>query len=175
MSDQIEKIPPQSLEAEMSLLGSILIDKDAMLKVADIVRTEDFYKERLSKDNVFAREEKKLESLILEYTRKMRGNKFDFRSTNVTIPVVVHVVYNNATQNVSDAQIQSQIDVLNRDYRRLSAEIPGGPAAFTGWLPIRISSLPWREETQIAILQRVLSEKARQQLLSPIQILVLQR
>ena len=94
--------------------------------------TEDFYKERLSKDNVFAREEKKLESLILEYTRKMRGNKFDFRSTNVTIPVVVHVVYNNATQNVSDAQIQSQIDVLNRDYRRLSTEIPGGPAAYTG-------------------------------------------
>jgi len=94
--------------------------------------TEDFYKERLSKDNVFAREEKKLESLILEYTRKMRGNKFDFRSTNVTIPIVVHVVYNNATQNVSDAQIQSQIDVLNRDYRRLSTEIPGGPAAYTG-------------------------------------------
>lgn len=93
--------------------------------------TEDFYKERMSKDAVFAREEKKLENLILEYTRKMKGNKFDFRSTNVTIPVVVHVVYNNATQNISDAQIQSQIDVLNRDYRRMATEIPGGPAAFT--------------------------------------------
>ncbi len=43
MSD-IEKIPPQNLEAEMSLLGSILIDKDAMLKVADIVSDEEFYK-----------------------------------------------------------------------------------------------------------------------------------
>ncbi|KKQ27301.1 MAG: Replicative DNA helicase [Candidatus Magasanikbacteria bacterium GW2011_GWC2_37_14] len=41
---QIEKIPPQNLEAEMSLLGSILIDKDAMYKIADIVETEDFYK-----------------------------------------------------------------------------------------------------------------------------------
>ncbi len=41
---QLEKIPPQSLEAEMSLLGSILLDKDAMLKIADIVQPEDFYK-----------------------------------------------------------------------------------------------------------------------------------
>ena len=41
---QVEKVPPQSLEAEMSLLGSVLLDKDAMLKIADIVQAEDFYK-----------------------------------------------------------------------------------------------------------------------------------
>ena len=41
---QLEKIPPQSIEAEMSLLGSVLLDKDAMLKIADIVQPEDFYK-----------------------------------------------------------------------------------------------------------------------------------
>ncbi|MBI4993052.1 MAG: replicative DNA helicase [Candidatus Magasanikbacteria bacterium] len=40
----IEKIPPQNNEAEMSLLGSILIDKDAMMKIADIIDAEDFYK-----------------------------------------------------------------------------------------------------------------------------------
>lgn len=33
------------------------------------------------------------------------------------IPVVVHVVYSNAAGNISDAQISSQIDVLNADYR----------------------------------------------------------
>jgi hypothetical protein len=38
------------------------------------------------------------------------------------IPVVVHVVYNNSTQNISDAQIQSQITVLNNDFRRLNAD-----------------------------------------------------
>lgn len=43
--DDIEKIPPQSIEAEMSLLGSLLIDKEAMLRVADIVKSEDFYKD----------------------------------------------------------------------------------------------------------------------------------
>lgn len=47
--DEIEKIPPQSLEAEMSFLGSILIDKEAMIKVADMVRPEDFYKDSHAK------------------------------------------------------------------------------------------------------------------------------
>lgn len=47
--DDIEKIPPQSIEAEMSFLGSLLIDKEAMLKVADIAKVEDFYKEAHAK------------------------------------------------------------------------------------------------------------------------------
>lgn len=41
---QIEKIPPHNLEAEQSLLGSILLDKDAMLKIADAIDPADFYK-----------------------------------------------------------------------------------------------------------------------------------
>ncbi len=40
------KLPPQNLEAEASLLGSLLIDKEALVKVADIVTAEDFYDER---------------------------------------------------------------------------------------------------------------------------------
>ncbi|MCL5795448.1 MAG: replicative DNA helicase [Patescibacteria group bacterium] len=38
-------IPPQNLEAEQSVLGCILLDKDSIIKIADIVRIEDFYKE----------------------------------------------------------------------------------------------------------------------------------
>jgi replicative DNA helicase len=48
-TNNLERIPPQSLEAEMSFLGSILIDKEALLKVADMVRPEDFYKDAHSK------------------------------------------------------------------------------------------------------------------------------
>ncbi len=40
----LEKIPPQNLEAERSLIGSILIDKEAMVKIADLIDVEDFYK-----------------------------------------------------------------------------------------------------------------------------------
>ena len=38
----------------------------------------------------------------------------------ITIPVVIHIVYNSARENISDAQIQSQMDVINEDFRRLN-------------------------------------------------------
>src|SRR6478672_9859573 len=41
--------------------------------------------------------------------------------SQVVIPVVVHVVYNTASQNISDAQIASQIEVLNEDYKDQNA------------------------------------------------------
>ena len=50
----------------------------------------------------------------------------------VIIPVVVHVLYNTAAQNISDAQVQSQIDVLNEDYRKLNADASKTPAQFAG-------------------------------------------
>ena len=37
------KIPPSSIEAEQSVLGSLLIDKDAIIRVADVLNPEDFY------------------------------------------------------------------------------------------------------------------------------------
>ena len=40
----------------------------------------------------------------------------------ITIPTVVHVIYSNSNENISDAQIQSQIDVLNLDFRLLNAD-----------------------------------------------------
>lgn len=40
----------------------------------------------------------------------------------ITIPVVVHVVFNNPRQNVSDEQINSQIEILNADYRMQNSD-----------------------------------------------------
>ncbi|MCX6744693.1 MAG: replicative DNA helicase [Candidatus Parcubacteria bacterium] len=42
----LQKLPPQNLEAEQSLLGSLMIDKDAIISVADIVDAEDFYMDK---------------------------------------------------------------------------------------------------------------------------------
>jgi len=38
-----ERIPPQNVEAEQATLGSLLIDKNAMDRIADIIRSDDFY------------------------------------------------------------------------------------------------------------------------------------
>ncbi len=49
-----------------------------------------------------------------------------------TIPVVVHVLYNTAAQNISDAQIQSQLTVLNNDFRKLNTDWTSTPTVFQG-------------------------------------------
>ena len=38
------RLPPQDIEAEQSVLGSLLIDTDAIIKIADIISAEDFYR-----------------------------------------------------------------------------------------------------------------------------------
>ncbi|HTR28880.1 MAG TPA: M43 family zinc metalloprotease [Puia sp.] len=40
----------------------------------------------------------------------------------ITIPVIVHIVYHNPAENITDAQVQSQIDVLNADYQKRNAD-----------------------------------------------------
>lgn len=39
-----DKLPPQSIEAEQCLLGCLMLDKNAIIKVADFLSPEDFYK-----------------------------------------------------------------------------------------------------------------------------------
>ena len=51
------------------------------------------------------------------------GEALRVAATLVTLPVVVHVVAQTAEQNISDAQVKSQIDVLNRDYRAKNTDI----------------------------------------------------
>lgn len=46
MADMKPKLPPQNLEAEQSLLGCILIDRDAMIKMGDLILADDFYSEK---------------------------------------------------------------------------------------------------------------------------------
>ena len=60
------------------------------------------------------------ETYVLNYTgssaRKM------MRAGVMTIPVVVHVVHKQPIENISDAQIYSQIEILNKDFRKLNSD-----------------------------------------------------
>ena len=40
------KIPPQNLDAEVSLLGAVLIDEDVLTRVTDVLHADDFYDKR---------------------------------------------------------------------------------------------------------------------------------
>lgn len=81
-----------------------------------------------------------------EYARKLRENKKSFanyqrredlkppneRKTTINIPLVVHILYNTADQNISDAQVQSQIDVLNEDFTASNSDYNNYDAGYAG-------------------------------------------
>ena len=50
----------------------------------------------------------------------------------IQIPVIVNVLYRTAAQNISDAQIQSQIDVLNKDFNAANSDYNNVPPLFSG-------------------------------------------
>lgn len=50
----------------------------------------------------------------------------------ITIPVVVHILYNQASQNITDQQIYAQIDVINEDFRLLNENVKNIPDEFRG-------------------------------------------
>lgn len=56
------------------------------------------------------------------YNTTINANKNTLSTTVYTIPVVFHVLHQNGTENISDAQIIDGINILNRDMRKLNAD-----------------------------------------------------
>ena len=89
--------------------------------------TMDVHRRLLSSNPTYAKARAQIENLTLLYRKGARSQQ---RPGITRIPVVVHVVWNTAAQNISDAQITSQIDVLNRDFRRTNPDVSSTPAPF---------------------------------------------
>ncbi|MDH6238309.1 zinc metalloprotease [Cryobacterium sp. CG_9.6] len=89
--------------------------------------TPDVYTKQLAEQPGFA--EARL-ALDVE-SRQMVARGIFAAQTGITrIPVVVHVIWNNDDQNLSDEQVRSQIDVLNQDFRKTNPDISRLPEAF---------------------------------------------
>ena len=73
----------------------------------------DMFQEQMATNPIFKDFQKKAE--------RISTNRLPVEGV-ITIPVVVHVVYNHAGENISDAQIQSQLDVLNDDFRKMNSD-----------------------------------------------------
>ncbi len=67
------------------------------------------------------------------FTKKTIASGENYRLVNgvIEIPVVVNVLYNTAAENISDEQIQSQIDVLNADFNNTNTDLRKVPSIFT--------------------------------------------
>ena len=68
------------------------------------------------------------EHLLSDWMKSHEGSQTE--RAVVTIPVVVHVIWNKNEENIPNEQILSQIDVLNEDFRAGNVEIPGIPTVF---------------------------------------------
>jgi hypothetical protein len=71
---------------------------------------------------------------VEEHTRRSidTGEAMRVAAKLITIPVVVHVVYRTASENISDAQVRSQIRSLNRDFRARNPDKARVPGAWKG-------------------------------------------
>lgn len=72
-------------------------------------------------------------SQTFEQAKRFAEYKASHRADGETVyrvPVVVHIVWNTAAENLSDAVIQTQIDKLNEDYRRMNADTTNTRAIF---------------------------------------------
>ncbi|MFN0201962.1 MAG: T9SS type A sorting domain-containing protein [Bacteroidia bacterium] len=88
--------------------------------------TMEYNQKKMENDPKFAEFQK-------NWTKKMEAiskNPSKTRGVVYVIPTVVHILYKNANEQLSMADVQSQIDILNKDFRKLNADASLIPAGF---------------------------------------------
>ena len=98
----------------------------------DLCATMLVHRQLLNESMTYRSRRAAIENRALQYER---GRRASLRTEVVTLPVVVHVVYNPKTPelNICDAQIHSQIEVLNKDFRATNPDVGNVPAV---WQPL---------------------------------------
>lgn len=91
--------------------------------------TTHYWQEQLSLDPIMSERFKLIDNTASKIIKKETDNSITDERV-ITIPVVVHVLYNTVHHRISTAQVQSQIDALNRDFRKLNADTVNIPGAF---------------------------------------------
>ena len=73
----VGRVPPQSIDAEIGVLGSLLIDKDGIVKIAELLRPEHFYQGRHSDiyKSILSLYEKRLPSDLVTLTEELKKAK----------------------------------------------------------------------------------------------------
>ena len=77
---------------------------------------------RMKKNPALKEKMEKLEAYTQKRVLEKKNLQQRIDGDIITIPVVVHVLYTNTTNNISDAQIASQMLVLNQDFRRTNPD-----------------------------------------------------
>lgn len=90
--------------------------------------TNEYFRENFAHDSQIVEQVQ----LLRQQISSLAALKTEGEGDVYTIPVVVHIIYNNDSENLSDDRIHSQIQALNEDFRRLNSDSTETPAEFLG-------------------------------------------
>ncbi len=78
---------------------------------------------KLKEDPSLQKRMDEIEAFTARYAAQNVNGKLEADGVTMTIPVYVNVLYKTGAENISDAQIQSQIDVMNEDFAGANADV----------------------------------------------------
>ena len=151
------KLPPQNLEAEQSVIGALMLDKNAIVNVGDILRSDDFYKPAHGKiyESILKLYDKREPIDILSVTEKLKtegflkeiGGSSYLTQLIESVPTAAHVEHY--------AHIVKEKKIL-RDLIKTSAEITENAVDSTEDLETMLDSI---EQKIFAISQHSFNHK----------------
>jgi len=152
-----DKLPPQNTEAEQSLLGCLMLDKDSIIKIVDSIRAEDFYKDvhqEIYQSMVDLYERTEPIDILSVSARLREKNKLEGSGGSTYLSSLINSVP-TATHVLNYAKIVRQKKIL-RDLISASHEI--GLSAFDEIEEVDIL-LDKAEKTVFNIGQRALTQR----------------
>ncbi len=115
------------------LLQSLLFAQYVLI-AQNVCRTVEYREDILRNNPGLASKIAAIETFTQNYQHSngysLQGLNPSAQQSPLIIPVIVHVLYNTVSENISDAQIASQISILNQDYQRLNADTMSTPSVF---------------------------------------------
>lgn len=112
------------------LTGNILAQSAQERKCA----AQTLHTSKLESDPSYKARYKQIQEMTKEFELQRQFSRVSSSTTVREIPVYVHVIYdeNKPEQNISETQIASQIEVLNKDFRALNSDVTEVPSEFAG-------------------------------------------
>lgn len=96
--------------------------------------TDEYVQSLFSENPAYRESLNAIEEQTIQFLKKSKSSDVTQKAAgmtgSVTIPVIVHVVYNKVQENVSDQQITDQINVLNKDFSATNADVANTPLVF---------------------------------------------
>lgn len=113
--------------ALLALIGLSTMQLKAQSSSGFSCGTDQMYHKMIAEHPEYLAIEQQLEQETAQFAMQNQA-----MATVYVIPVVFHIIHNYGPENISDAQVQDAIRIMNEDFRKLNADISLAVAPFAG-------------------------------------------